>query len=183
MVGEFMSNIEDIAKLAIEEISAEFDNGILEDAKTPPLNEISNQTNPKNNSQNISEPISTSENAQNISEPISTSENAQNISEPISTSENNASSNAQNNGAKPIKSIAQANTQKLNPSQQNQATQESQEPDNEQEFLIKLKERIEVLFAGLNANDENTAVRLDLTIRFLEFLLAKIQNRLENLPK
>lgn len=170
MVGEFMSNIEDIAKLAIEEISAEFDNGILEDAKTPPLNEISNQTNPKNNSQNISEPISTSENAQNISEPIN-------------ASENNASSNAQNNGAKPIKSIAQANTQKLNPSQQNQATQESQESDNEQEFLINLKERIEVLFAGLNANDENTAVRLDLTIRFLEFLLAKIQNRLENLPK
>lgn len=170
MVGEFMSNIEDIAKLAIEEISAEFDNGILEDAKTPPLNEISNQTNPKNNTQNISEPISTSENAQNISEPIN-------------ASENNASSNAQNNGAKPIKSIAQANTQKLNPSQQNQATQESQEPDNEQEFLIKLKERIEVLFAGLNANDENTAVRLDLTIRFLEFLLAKIQNRLENLQK
>lgn len=157
MVGEFMSNIEDIAKLAIEEISVEFDNGILEDAKTPPLNEISNQTNPKNNSQNISEPIS--------------------------TSENNASSNAQNNGAKPIKSIAQANTQKLNPSQQNQATQGSQEPDNEQEFLINLKERIEVLFAGLNANDENTAVRLDLTIRFLEFLLAKIQNRLENLQK
>ncbi len=157
MVGEFMSNIEDIAKLAIEEISAEFDNGILEDAKTPPLNEISNQTNPKNN--------------------------AQNLSEPTSTSENNASSNAQNNGAKPIKSIAQANTQKLNPSQQNQATQESQEPNNEQEFLINLKERIEVLFAGLNANDENTAVRLDLTIRFLEFLLAKIQNRLENLPK
>lgn len=165
-----MSNIEDIAKLAIEEISAEFDNGILEDAKTPPLNEISNQTNPKNNSQNISEPISTSENAQNISEPIN-------------ASENNASSNAQNNGAKPIKSIAQANTQKLNPSQQNQATQESQEPNNEQEFLINLKERIEVLFAGLNANDENTAVRLDLTIRFLEFLLAKIQNRLENLQK
>lgn len=157
MVGEFMSNIEDIAKLAIEEISAEFDNGILEDAKTPPLNEISNQTNPKNN--------------------------AQNLSEPINASENNASSNAQNNGAKPIKSIAQANTQKLNPSQQNQATQESQEPNNEQEFLINLKERIEVLFAGLNANDENTAVRLDLTIRFLEFLLAKIQNRLENLPK
>lgn len=165
-----MSNIEDIAKLAIEEISAEFDNGTLEDAKTPPLNEISNQTNPKNNSQNISEPISTSKNAQNISEIIN-------------ASENNASSNAQNNGAKPIKSIAQANTQKLNPSQQNQATQENQEPDNEQEFLIKLKERIEVLFAGLNANDENTAVRLDLTIRFLEFLLAKIQNRLENLPK
>ena len=170
MVGEFMSNIEDIAKLAIEEISAEFDNGILEDAKTPPLNEISNQTNPKNNTQNISEPINASENAQNISEPIN-------------ASENNASSNAQNNGAKPIKSIAQANTQKLNPSQQNQATQESQEPNNEQEFLINLKERIEVLFAGLNANDENTAVRLDLTIRFLEFLLAKIQNRLENLPK
>lgn len=157
MVGEFMNNIEDIAKLAIEEISAEFDDNILEDAKTPPLNEISNQTNPKNNTQNLSEPTS--------------------------TSENNASSNAQNNGAKPIKSIAQANTQKLNPSQQNQATQESQEPDNEQEFLIKLKERIEVLFAGLSANDENTTVRLDLTIRFLEFLLAKIQNRLENLPK
>lgn len=170
MVGEFMNNIEDIAKLAIEEISAEFDDNILEDAKTPPLNEISNQTNPKNNTQNISEPISTSENAQNISEPIN-------------ASENNASSNAQNNGAKPIKSIAQANTQKLNPSQQNQATQESQEPDNEQEFLINLKERIEVLFAGLSANDENTAVRLDLTIRFLEFLLAKIQNRLENLQK
>ena len=40
-----------------------------------------------------------------------------------------------------------------------------------------------VLFAGLNTSDENTPLRLDLTIRFLEFLLAHIQTRLSNLQK
>ena len=55
---------------------------------------------------------------------------------------------------------------------------------NEMLYLQGLKERIGVLFEGLNSADEsNSAFRLDMTIRFLEFALASIENRLSNLSK
>ena len=55
---------------------------------------------------------------------------------------------------------------------------------NEILYLQGLKERIGVLFEGLNSADEsNSAFRLDMTIRFLEFALASIENRLSNLSK
>ncbi|MBQ3167346.1 hypothetical protein [Campylobacter sp.] len=51
-------------------------------------------------------------------------------------------------------------------------------------YLQGLKERIGVLFEGLNSADEsNSEFRLDMTIKFLEFALASIENRLSNLSK
>ena len=54
----------------------------------------------------------------------------------------------------------------------------------EEIFLKNLKERILVLFEGLNATgEENLKDRLSLTLKFLEFVLANVENRLENLQK
>jgi hypothetical protein len=57
---------------------------------------------------------------------------------------------------------------------------------NTQKFLVTLRERILVLFEGLqsinnSANSEtlNVEKKLDLTINFLEFLLASIEEKLE----
>lgn len=55
--------------------------------------------------------------------------------------------------------------------------------NSEKEYLLALKERIEVLFAGLKNSEGNLSLRLDLTIRFLEFLLANTNERLTKLPK
>ncbi|KEA46612.1 hypothetical protein CR66_01915 [Campylobacter mucosalis] len=53
---------------------------------------------------------------------------------------------------------------------------------SEEIFLKNLKERIEVLFEGLNEMPkERLEQRLDLTLKFLEFALANVENRLENL--
>lgn len=58
----------------------------------------------------------------------------------------------------------------------------SGELNGEEIFLRNLKERILVLFEGLNAtNRENLEDRLELTLKFLEFVLANVENRLENL--
>ncbi|EAJ6140497.1 2-oxoglutarate:acceptor oxidoreductase [Campylobacter lari] len=52
--------------------------------------------------------------------------------------------------------------------------------NNEEFFLKNLRERILVLFEGLkNTKDEHIEKRLDITITFLEFLLAKIEDRLK----
>ena len=41
-----------------------------------------------------------------------------------------------------------------------------------------------MLFEGLNAtSEENLKDRLSLTLKFLEFVLANVENRLENLQK
>lgn len=51
-------------------------------------------------------------------------------------------------------------------------------------FLQNLKERILVLFEGLNDKQNgDIKLRLDITIKFLEFLLATIENRLDGLSK
>lgn len=51
-------------------------------------------------------------------------------------------------------------------------------------FLRNLKERIEVLFEGLGQTPSNELnSRLEITLKFLEFLLATVHNRLENLSK
>ena len=55
--------------------------------------------------------------------------------------------------------------------------------NSEKEYLLALKERLEVLFAGLKNSEGNLSLRLDLTIRFLEFLLANTNERLTKLPK
>ena len=55
--------------------------------------------------------------------------------------------------------------------------------NSEKEYLLALKERLEVLFSGLKNSQGNLSLRLDLTIRFLEFLLANTNERLTKLPK
>ena len=54
----------------------------------------------------------------------------------------------------------------------------------EEIFLKNLKERVLVLFEGLNAtSEENLKDKLSLTLKFLEFVLANVENWLENLQK
>lgn len=51
-------------------------------------------------------------------------------------------------------------------------------------FLQNIKERISVLFDGLNSTEStNLDLRLDITIKFLEFLLANVENRLKLISK
>ena len=60
----------------------------------------------------------------------------------------------------------------------------SREISEEEIFLANLAERIEVLFEGLKQTPEqDLASRLELTTKFLEFTLANIENRLQNLSK
>lgn len=54
----------------------------------------------------------------------------------------------------------------------------------EEIFLKNLRERIEVLFEGLSEiPKENLENRLDITLKFLEFALANVENRLNNIKK
>ena len=58
------------------------------------------------------------------------------------------------------------------------------EISSEAEFLNALKERILVLFEGLNAFDQgDIEARVELNLKFMEFLLANIDDRLEHLSK
>ncbi len=62
--------------------------------------------------------------------------------------------------------------------------------ENMQKFLLSLRERILVLFEGLqtinnskNSETLNLEKKLDLTINFLEFLLASIEDKIEVAPE
>ena len=60
----------------------------------------------------------------------------------------------------------------------------SREISEEEIFLANLAERIEVLFEGLKqTSEQDLSQRLELTTKFLEFTLATIENRLQNLSK
>jgi len=51
----------------------------------------------------------------------------------------------------------------------------------DEEFLIHLKERLLILFDGLQSpNTENIEIKLDVTLNFLEYILAKIEEKLQN---
>ena len=60
----------------------------------------------------------------------------------------------------------------------------NREVSEEKIFLANLAERIEVLFEGLKqTSEQDLSQRLELTTKFLEFTLANIENRLQNLSK
>lgn len=193
MANKTMNSIEDIAKLAIEEISAELDDGAM-DAKSSDtsLASASASTNarPIRAAGAASQSANSASNASQggfeiVSDDDMASSSAFSVPQ---THTNEAKQEAIKQGFKQavpraqdieqnIASIANSlNTSPLN-------TSANYDPNGERIFLNNLKERIEVLFAGLNTSDENTPLRLDLTIRFLEFLLAHIQTRLSNLQK
>ena len=65
-----------------------------------------------------------------------------------------------------------------------QISPKSREISDEEFFLANLAERIEVLFEGLKqTSEQELSQRLELTTKFLEFTLANIENRLQNLSK
>ncbi len=54
----------------------------------------------------------------------------------------------------------------------------------EEQFLNNLRERILVLFEGLKSpNTQNIEAKLDLTLNFLEYLLATIDERVNEIKK
>ena len=60
----------------------------------------------------------------------------------------------------------------------------SKQECDDTEFLESTKERLLVLFEGLQATkSDKIASRLELTLNFLEFLLASIDDRLQNREK
>lgn len=65
---------------------------------------------------------------------------------------------------------------------ENTALQTERNISQEVIFLKNLKERIEVLFDGFNEIDKKDIEnRLEITLKFLEFILATVENRIENL--
>ena len=65
-----------------------------------------------------------------------------------------------------------------------QISPKNREISQEEIFLSNLAERIEVLFEGLKqTSEQDLNQRLELTTKFLEFTLANIENRLQNLSK
>ena len=59
----------------------------------------------------------------------------------------------------------------------------TQKINDEKAFLNSVKERILVLFEGLNFDKNDIEARVELSLKFIEFLLANIEKRLENLSK
>ena len=55
----------------------------------------------------------------------------------------------------------------------------TQKKDCNKEFLEDLKEKLLILFEGLQSpNTQNLEIKLDVTLNFLEYLLAKIEEKL-----
>lgn len=54
----------------------------------------------------------------------------------------------------------------------------------EEAFLLSTRERLLVLFEGFQApNNTNIEAKIDLTLNFLEYMLASIDNRIETIKK
>jgi hypothetical protein len=63
--------------------------------------------------------------------------------------------------------------------EENILVEEKQENNRDKEFLKHIKERLLILFEGLQSpNTQNLDVKLDVTINFLEYLLVKIDEKL-----
>lgn len=191
-----MNSIDDIAKMAIEEVGAELEQMSVKQNAPKPLKsaklENSNLNVASNVAENPSLKNSTSlENSAKL-EILASLENS--ISLENSTSLKNSASRIKAENSSQSSDLSLNETEKLKNSTadflknsqnvvevKNSALRNPVKSDDERQFLSNLKERIEVLFAGLKANDGDKNLQLELTIRFLEFLLAKTNERLSNL--
>ncbi|MCV3376420.1 effector protein CiaD [Campylobacter sp. IFREMER_LSEM_CL2194] len=144
-------NIEDLAKMAISEVNSELDNKKSKnDEFAPMVEEITQEKSVNTQEKKIKEEIS---------------KVAQELIQELDDLE-----------VKVKEDDKQAMAIKV------EALEEKEESiiNNEEFFLKNLRERILVLFEGLkNTKDEHIEKRLDITITFLEFLLAKIEDRLK----
>ncbi len=172
-----MNSIDDIAKMAIQEVGAELEQMSVRQNSPKPLKSAKPENSALNQRENS--PLENSASvikAENLEQNL-TDDFVSNDTENLENSKNLELSENSSNELNFLK-----NSQELieikNSSLANAASS-----DEERQFLSNLKERIEVLFAGLKANDDDKTLRLELTIRFLEFLLAKTNERLSDLQK
>ncbi len=57
-------------------------------------------------------------------------------------------------------------------------------PESQKQFYLSLRERILVLFEGFQSpNNKNIEAKIDLTLNFLEYLLATIDEQLEHMDR
>ena len=161
MVGEVM-NLEDIAKIAIDEVSAELEK--IENLTAPRENEIKAQSEILEQVEEIGPKISDKKDEK--AEILSMFDELK-IDEDFKPG---APSDAVSITAKPQGAVKFGENGEI--------------ISSEATFLKNLHERIEVLFAGLNEMPrQRLDERLELTLKFLEFTLANVENRLENLSK
>ncbi|MCV3405778.1 2-oxoglutarate:acceptor oxidoreductase [Campylobacter lari] len=143
-------NIEDLAKMAISEVNSELDNKKSKnDEFAPMVEEITQEKNVNTQEKKIKEEIS---------------KVTQELIQELDDLEVKVKDDKQNVAIK-VEALEEKEESIIN---------------NEEFFLKNLRERILVLFEGLkNTKDEHMEKRLDMTITFLEFLLAKIEDRLK----
>ncbi|EAI3904922.1 2-oxoglutarate:acceptor oxidoreductase [Campylobacter lari] len=143
-------NIEDLAKMAISEVNSELDNKKNKnDEFAPMVEEITQEKNVNAQEKKIKEEIS---------------KVTQELIQELDDLEVKVKDDKQNVAIK-VEALEEKEESIIN---------------NEEFFLKNLRERILVLFEGLkNTKDEHMEKRLDMTITFLEFLLAKIEDRLK----
>lgn len=139
--------LDDIARMAISEVSAELEK----------IEALQNKKQEELERENLKKELLAIESA-----------NEQALEEPKVEASVSSVSNAQ---SEPEPKIAQI-------------LPKSREISDEEIFLANLAERIEVLFEGLKqTSEQDLSQRLELTTKFLEFTLANIENRLQNLSK
>ncbi|EAI4440611.1 2-oxoglutarate:acceptor oxidoreductase [Campylobacter lari] len=143
-------NIEDLAKMAISEVNSQLDNKKSKnDEFAPMVEEITQEKSVNTQEKKIKEEIS---------------KVAQELIQELDDLEVKVKDDKQNVVIK-VEALEEKEESIIN---------------NEEFFLKNLRERILVLFEGLkNTKDEHMEKRLDMTITFLEFLLAKIEDRLK----
>ncbi|MCV3391805.1 2-oxoglutarate:acceptor oxidoreductase [Campylobacter sp. IFREMER_LSEM_CL2101] len=143
-------NIEDLAKMAISEVNSELDNKKSKnDEFAPMVEEITQEKSVNTQEKKIKEEIS---------------KVTQELIQELDDLEVKVKDEKQNVAIK-VEALEEKEESTIN---------------NEEFFLKNLRERILVLFEGLkNTKDEHMEKRLDMTITFLEFLLAKIEDRLK----
>ncbi|ECK1948474.1 2-oxoglutarate:acceptor oxidoreductase [Campylobacter lari] len=143
-------NIEDLAKMAISEVNSELDNKKSKnDEFAPMVEEITQEKSVNTQEKKIKEEIS---------------KVTQELIQELDDLEVKVKDEKQNVAIK-VEALEEKEKSIIN---------------NEEFFLKNLRERILVLFEGLkNTKDEHIEKRLDMTITFLEFLLAKIEDRLK----
>ncbi|MFY4765651.1 effector protein CiaD [Campylobacter sp. GB48] len=143
-------NIEDLAKMAISEVNSELDNKKSKnDEFAPMIEEITQEKSVNTQEKKIKEEIS---------------KVTQELIQELDDLEVKVKDDKQNVAIK-VEALEEKEESIIN---------------NEEFFLKNLRERILVLFEGLkNTKDEHIEKRLDMTITFLEFLLAKIEDRLK----
>lgn len=179
--------LEDIAKLTIDEVNAQLQgtssavakNGfIVEEASDNDEFEESNELRRDFDlNQEPRQTMQTQFKAQTIAQKEAAKKNAMEIKEML------ASRVASIDTSEPLRSRPQPKPQ-LQPQAQTRPQAQKNLGSSEMLYLQGLKERIGVLFEGLNSADSsNSEFRMDMTIKFLEFMLASIDNRLSNLSK